>query len=266
MKLFIFILFKFFLFTNIIFAQYNEETFFSRVNSIYHNLVSTEIKNFSLSVTSDFFELSTKDFIDNENYFPVELIWISPNEMYFLKNKPPEELDTLNNNKFYQLQSDMQQGLKGIFIDWQRFLGGKLLDDLPQKYKVSNVEDTVHIEFEADEENIPVNMKFYFGINAICFKIETTYKNNNQKMITYPAFVLIENKWLCTKWTVKIIKNGVIESGFIVELKSQSRGDMWFPLQAQITVQTREKLNETFRRIYKFRQLKVNRKLNFLKR
>ena len=37
-------------------AQFNEETFFNRANSIYHNLSYSEIENFSVSVTSDYFE------------------------------------------------------------------------------------------------------------------------------------------------------------------------------------------------------------------
>ncbi|MFC2088889.1 hypothetical protein ACFLSX_04745 [Calditrichota bacterium] len=253
-----------YLFCFTLYAQYDEKTFFSRVNSIYHNLESTNIENFALAATSDFFEISTNEFLDNDSYFPVEVIWVSPNKMYFLKKTFPADLDTSKKKIVFQLQKDMQQGLKGILIDWQRFLGGKILDDLPENFKVTNIDDTVHVEFEAIENNIPVYMKFYFGINALCFKIETTYKNSNQKMITLPAFVLIKNKWLCTKWTVKIIKNGEIESGFIVELKSQARGESWFPLQTLITVQTKEKLNETFRRIYKFRKLEINKDLKYL--
>jgi len=241
------------------YAQFDKDTFFNRVNSIYHNFTNTEIKNFSLSATSDYFEFNTKEYLKDEHYFPVELYWIFPDKMFFVKKAISGDVDTSKYEIISQMQKDMQQGLKGIFIDWQRFLGGNILDEMPDEYNISIFGDTVHIEFETMENKVPVTLKFSFGINALCLKIETFYKDSGQKMITYPSFVLIDNKWLCNEWMVQIIQNKEIKSGFIVTFQSAKINSKWFPLQALISVQTKEKLNETFRRLYKFRNLVTDR-------
>jgi hypothetical protein len=156
----------------------------------------------------------------------------------------------------------MFQELRGIFMDWQRFIGGRLLYDLPEDFTIDSVEDTVHIEFSSFENKQPVKMRFYFGLNAVCFKMETIYQNIKQKIVTYPLYVLIDKKWLCNEWIVKIIENGEITSGFSVLFKSGKHNESWLPIQALIQVQTRQKLNQTFTRLYKFRNLKVDRDLN----
>jgi len=263
-KLYLLVLLVFsFYYTN--YAQVDKEKFFNRVSTIYHNFSGDEIKNFSMSITSDFFETQTKEDINNEKYFPIQFFWMTPDKIFFVKNKMPEGTDSTRFSTIYQYQKDIEDALKGILIDWQRFIGGNILNDLPEKFSFSSVNDTVHIEFDRNDNNIPIHYKFYFGVNALCFKIETNYINDNQKVITYPSFALVENKWLCNEWTVQIIQNNEIDSGFKVFLKSMKAEGKWFPVQVKIVIQTRKKLNETFVRIYKFRNLDYNRDIKILK-
>lgn len=246
-------------------AQIDEQVFFNRVNSIYHGMDTTNVTNFSVLITSDYFEFQAGEKIDHDEYSPIEFIWVKPRQLYFNRTNFPANSDSAQQTNVFQLQNEMFQELRGIFMDWQRFLGGKLLFDLAENYVINSVEDTVHITFDSYENNIPVIMKFYFGKNALCFRIETIYQSINQKIITYPTYVLVDNKWLCTEWTVKILQNAVINSGFNVKFKSAKYKKSWLPVQALIQVQTRQKLNQTFTRLYKFRNLEVNRDLKTVK-
>jgi hypothetical protein len=241
-----------------LFAQFDQQNFFKRANSIYHNLGLSEINNFSMAITSDNFEYQMKDIINHEEYLPIEFIWTKPRQINLNRQPAPSNLDSIQQIKLFQLQSEMLQGLRGIFIDWQRFLGGNLLYDLPEKYNIDTINDTVHIIFESYENNLPIKLKFYFGVNALCFRIETIYQGINQTINTYPTYILVDNKWLCTEWMVNIIQEGEITSGFSLKFKSGKYKDSWLPLQALIRVQTRQKLNQTFTRLFKFRNLKVN--------
>ena len=243
-------------------AQFDEQIFFNRVNSIYHNLGLSDVNKFSVLITSDNFEYQTKEIINHDEYSPIEFIWIKPRQLNLNRQSVPPNLDSTQQVKIVQLQNEMLQGLRGVFIDWQRFLGGNLLYDLPEDYRINTIDDTVHIIFDSYENNISVKMKFYFGINALCFRIETIYQNINQTINTYPIFGLVENKWLCTEWKVNIIQNGVINSGFNVTFKSGKYKESWFPVQALIRVQIRQKLNQTFTRLFKFRNLDINRNIN----
>lgn len=241
-----------------LYAQFDQQTFFKRANSIYHNLGSSNITNFSMAITSDNFEYQMKDIVNHEEYSPIEFVWTKPRQINLNRLPVPSNLDSTQQIKLIQLQSEMLQGLRGIFIDWQRFLGGNLLYDLPEKYNIDTMDDTVHIIFESYENNLPIKLKFYFGINALCFRIETIYQSINQTINTYPTFALADNKWLCTEWMVNIIQHGEITSGFNLIFKSGKFKDSWLPLQALIRVQTRQKLNQTFTRLFKFRNLEVN--------
>jgi len=243
-------------------AQFDETTFFNRLNSIYHNLHDKDVENFSVSVTSDFFEFNAGKGIDHDLYSPIEFIWIKPRQLHFNRNSIPKGIDSTQQVKIFQLQNEMFQELRGIFMDWQRFIGGELLFDLPEEYTMSSTGDTVFISFDSFENNEPIEMKFYFGLNAVCFKIETIYQKIKQKIITYPSYVLIEGKWLCTEWIIKIVQNGIINSGFSVNFQSGRHKETWLPIQAVIQVQTIKKLNKTFTRLYKFRNPVLNQKTN----
>jgi len=240
-------------------AQFDEVSFFNRVNSIYHNLGESEIENFTVSITSDYFEYNSGKGIDHDQYSPIEFIWIKPRLLQFNRNNIPNGLNSTQLAKIFQLQNEMFRELRGIFMDWQRFIGGDILFDLPEKYIIDSVRDTVFISFDSFENNEPIKMKFYFGLNAICFKIETIYEKINQKIKTYPAYVLVDEKWLCTEWVIKILQNGIINSGFSVKFQSARYKETWLPLQALIQVQTRQKLNQTFSRLYKFRNPEANK-------
>ena len=242
-------------------AQFDETSFFNRVNSIYHNLNESEVENFTVLITSDYFEYNSGKGIDHDQYSPIEFMWIKPRLLKFNRNTAPQGLDSIQQANIFQLQNEMFQELRGIFMDWQRFIGGNILFDIPEKYTIESIGDTVFISFDSFENTKPIKMKFRFGLNAICFKIETIYQDINQKIITYPAYVLVDGKWLCTEWVIKILQNGVINSGFSVNFQSAKYKDTWLPLQALIQVQTRQKLNQTFTRLYKFRSLEVNKKI-----
>jgi hypothetical protein len=63
-------------YTNV-FAQFDETTFFNRVKSIYHNLGDSETENFSVSVTSDYFEFNAGKGVDHDTYSPIKFRWLS---------------------------------------------------------------------------------------------------------------------------------------------------------------------------------------------
>lgn len=240
-------------------AQFDEKQFFNRVNSIYHNLENSEIENFAVKITSDYFEYNAGEGINHDLYSPIEFIWAKPRQLFFNRMEFPTDVDSIQKSNIIQLQNEMFQELRGVFMDWQRFLGGKLLYDLPEKFTIDTVQDTVHIMFESFEMNDPIKMKFYFGLNALCFRIETTYEKINQKIITFPTFVLVDDKWLCTEWVVKIIQYGEITSGFSVNFRSGRYKNNWLPIQALVQVQSKQKLNQTFTRLYKFRGMEINK-------
>ena len=81
-----------------------------------------------------------------EVFHPLEFVWIKPNRIFFIRTAVPDSVDSLKSEFIFNLQTEIQQELKGIFLDWQRFNGQKLLDNLPADYQIFSFQDTVYIE------------------------------------------------------------------------------------------------------------------------
>ncbi len=253
-----------FIFNGSVQAQFNESEFLYRVKTIYHSLRLTKLDNFSSWITSNIFLEASKE-ISEEEIYPLEIIWKNPNQIYYIKRPLPQAGDNDKQNEIQQLQMDMIQELRGLLIDWQRFSAGNILDDLPEAYLVTAIDDTAFIEYEKFENGKNVKVKMYFGINGLCIKIITKYVHKNEVVYIYPVYILVEDKWLCNKWTVQMYQNGQVESGFVISLKSRKLEDYWIPQRLILQLQKKGIDNTWFIRDYKFRNVVLNKDLQVLR-
>ena len=258
------IIILFFIVNGVLLAQFNEPEFIYRVKTMYHSLKLTGLDNFSSWVTSNIFLEATKEF-SSEELYPLEIIWKNPNLIYYIRRPLPQPSDTLKQNEIRELQMDMIQELQGLLIDWQRFSAGNILDDLPETHLVTTKEDTVIIEYEKFEGGKNVKVKMLFGQNGLCLKITTNYAQNNEIIHIYPEYILVEEKWICNKWMLQVYKNGQVESGFMVSLKSRKLEDFWVPQRLILQLQKRGIDNTMFMRDYKFRNVVLNKDVQIMK-
>jgi hypothetical protein len=262
-KSFITILLIFFL-SSTLFAQFNEKEFLYRCKTIYHSLRLSGLDNFSSWVTSNIFLEATKDISDEEIY-PVEIIWKNPDLIYYIKRPLPQVENDEKQKEIQELQLDMIKVLQGLLIDWQRFSAGNILDDIPETYLISTKKDTVFLEYEHIENGKNVKVKMLFGMNGICLKIITYFSQKNEVMYIYPVYILVENKWICNKWTVQIYQNGQVESGFQVSVKSRKLDNYWIPERLILQLQKRGMDDILYFREYIFKNVVLNKDLQILK-
>ena len=104
-----------------------------------------------------------------------------------------------------------------------------------------------------------------FGFNGICLKISVAFPDKNEIINTYPGFKLMGNKWLCTGWTVQTLINGSVESGFVVKLRSRNMDNYWIPERLNLQLQTRNTEDVRYLRTYIFKNIILNRDLQFKK-
>jgi hypothetical protein len=245
-------------------AQFNETEFLYRVKTIYHSLRLTGLDNFSSWITSNVFLEATKE-ISEEEIYPLEIIWKNPDLLYYIKRPLPNAADSEKQKDIQQLQIDMIQELQGVLVDWQRFSAGNILDEIPEAYLVTAKDDTVFVEYELFENGKNVKTKMFFGKNGLCLKIITNYLHKSEIIYVYPGYILVEDKWLCNKWTVQIYLNGQIDSGIELNLKSRKLEDYWIPQRLVMQLQKREIDNTVFIRDYKFRNVVLNKDLQILR-
>jgi hypothetical protein len=250
--------------STIVQAQFNESEFLYRAKTIYHSLKVTGLDNFSSWVTSNIFLEATKD-ISQEELYPLEIIWKNPDLLYYIKRPLPNVDNTEKLKEIQQHQMDMIQELQGLMIDWQRFFAGNILDELPETYLITAVDDSVIVEYELFEEGKNVKTRILFGKNGLCLKIITHYVHKKEVIYVYPAYILEENKWLCNNWRVQIYVNKIVDSGFEISLKSRKLEDYWIPQKLVLQLQKRGINNTLFIRDYKFRNVVLNKDLQILK-
>jgi len=247
-----------------LYPQFNKDEFLYRTRTIYHSLQVQGLDNFTSWVTSDLFLEDTKE-IYNEEIYPLEIVWKNPNMLFYIRRALPTLENVEENNKAQELQMNMIQALKGLLIDWQRFCGGNILDDLPETYLVTTVNDSAFIEHENYENGKQIKVKMKFGLNGLCLKISVEFPDKNEIINTYPVFTLIGSKWLCTGWTVQTLRNHIVESGFIVKLRSRQMENYWIPERLNLQLQTKDAEDIRYVRTYIFKNIILNRELKFQK-
>jgi hypothetical protein len=263
-KIFDLIIIFFLLFSNGYSEEFNKDKFLYRVKTIYNTLRTQGLDNYSCWVTSDLF-LEKTGKIYNQELYPLELIWKTPNQLYYIKRPIPVLEDTLQNRKTEEWQMDILQALKGIMIDWQRFYAGSILDEIPENFLITTKDDSVYLTYE-DYNNVKVVKVFmHFGLNGICLRTKVSYPEIQEEIYTYPAYRLEGDKWLCTGWTVQSLNKGEISSGFSVKLKTKKVDNYWLLERIELQLQQKAEKEIIYTRDYIFKNIILNRDLKIIR-
>jgi hypothetical protein len=239
-------------------AQNSGDNFLQTLETIYYNLNKTDLKNFSATIKSSVFEKEFDSYFAEKEISPLEVIWVKPDKYYYLKKPLPSLIDTSKSPLIDKKIMEMRQELGSIFINWQRFIAGNLATIIPEIYTIEEIDDKIIISFNTDENH---EVRLHFGKNGICLKILTIDLEKEQTIYTYPAYTYLDNFWLCTGWRIQIEQKGDIVSGFVVSFKSRKVKGYFLPDRVILTVQTLEKKDLVFERIYDFKNVTVNREL-----
>ena len=248
-----------------ILAQIDEPQFFQRVNTIYYSLEFTDLNNFSSWISSNVFKQATDGFYSTE-VFPLEIIWVKSNDLYFIRRSLPQIADSSKNKIAIAAQADLQKEIRALLIDWSRFYAGRLLENMPVDYNLKAVSDTVILKYENADDPDSSRTEMYFGRNGIVLETRVISRDSTEIIYTFPEYKYTGEYWLCSGWRVQITHDGRVDSGFQIKVDSQRIDKYWLPSQLQMVLQTREMDDKIFTRVYKFRNSRINRDIQVLNR
>jgi hypothetical protein len=230
--------------------------FFNRVRTGYYNLNETDLTNFSFWLTSDrYLALQDSNAGDMTNY-PLEIIWVKPDRLFFLKNGLGHD----------SLIYPLQQEIRGLLLDWQRFCAGSPVSSMPDIFELQTKSDTIEVYYSENFNTGNIDTRMKFGINGKCLLIETKNETNGQTIKTYPEYANGGLKWICTGWKVRIFTNDKITSGFAVKVLNKKIDNYLLPFEFKLLVQSADKEGEIFTRIYRTMNHRINRDLQVLKK
>lgn len=248
------------IFIQILTAQKNtfdEKQFFLDIKNSYYNLNTTNLGNFSAFVTSLKMEKFAKENWNNEEIFPLQLIWFKPDRIYLAQQGTP----TINENRYKEYQDlveGIKQQVKGILVDFQRFYITGLYESINSNYNITYDNEFVWISFNAGNEQMEVPVIYTLGRNGLCLKIEITYPDEKKRITISPSFKIIKTKWLCDGWTVQTLINDEAVSGFVLEINYSEYQSIWIPMQIIINVQKADEPGTTYYDIIKIRNYLFN--------
>lgn len=234
----------------LIFSGYSQnpeeswETFKENAKPYYYSLMAGNMQNFSCLFSTETYIKFMKSRGDTVNTYPLKLIWTRAGKIYYvLQPFPGMEKDSERPKILEKIQL-MKNQFHGFYMDWLNYLIISPLDDIPAGTSAIFRNDSVFVSYATAEEGsgATVRKRFFRSGQLISFEVETQY----ERVINYPIYEEVEGKWLCAGWDTQIYVDDEVTSGLSTRLELRKIQNDWFPIRANVLVQTVEKPGDKF--------------------
>ncbi len=244
-------------------VPFKEQQFFEKLQNSYYYLESTKTKNFTALLTNSATEQFAKTNWKNSEIFPLQVIWFAPNRIFLSEKGVPALNDSLKNIYSQHIQN-LKIKVQDLLINLRQFYFNGFYNSISENYQILQSNDLVNLKFEKVSKSDTVKYAYQFGLNGLCLKITATSESDGTIVETIPVFKIVKTQWLIVGWSVKVIKNDVIQSGYAVSLKNSQAGKIWVPIEIIISVQDVNHLGKTFSDVLKIRNYLFDQSLQIM--
>ncbi len=221
-------------------AQDDLATFKEKASQYYHTLARDDVKNFTCKISSSIYINFIKQYADSTFYYPLKFIWTSAGNGYYALQPLPELSDSLRRETLTRAQA-LKNLWSGIVYDMQKFIIRSPLTALPENAAATFGNDTVGISFSFRDKARQITSKETFTRGGQLGRVIWIY--DTQKVVNYPKYKELGDKWLCTGWDSQVYENAQITSGIGVRVIYATLDHKIVPEQFNIVAQAREKEN-----------------------
>jgi hypothetical protein len=220
------------------------DTFKQKAKPYYYYLMASNIKNFSCYLSTQNYINFFKQWGETVNTYPLKFIWTRSGKIYYILQPFPETVTDTERPKILEKVQLMKNQFHGFYLDWLNYLIISPLDDIPAGTEAIFRNDSVFVSYETDEPGIRtiVRKRFFRSGRLLSFEVETS----SEMVVNYPIYEEVEGKWLCAGWDTQIYVDDQIKSGLSTKLELKKIQNEWFPVRANVLVQTIEKPGEKF--------------------
>lgn len=243
--------------------QIDEQAFFENLKSSYYSLKSTTNKNISVLLTNTGMETFALKEWNNNEIFPLQLIWIAPDRLFISQLGVPSLSDSSTITYTY-LVNELKSQITDILFDLKRFYFSDIYSGIEENYKINNINDVVRVSFSSLIKTDTTFYEYYFGLNGLCLKVLSYTPAKNLKVETIPHFKISKTKWIIMGWEVHVYSEEEIQTGYFVEISYMEKKNIWIPKNIKLTVQRKTDLGKTFNEVLKFRNLLFNQSLHYM--
>lgn len=242
---------------------FNEKVFFKKINNSYYSLESTTVKNFTVLLTSKSTENFARGNWNNNEIFPIQVIWYSPNRIFISEKGVPAISDTLKNIYLKQV-NDLKNRFQTLLSNLKHFYFNGIYNSLSDNYQISQINNQICIQFKEIFKTDTVNYSYYFDEDGLCIK--NIYKSEKSGLLieTVPFFRQVKTKWLIEGWEVTTLKKDKIQETYVIKLKNILIGQIWVPGEISILMKDSSPYNAAKTDILKLRGYLFNQFLKII--
>ncbi len=245
-------------------SNFDEKKFFETIQSSYYNLKNTELKNFLVLVQNQSTQNIARQYWQNPDVFPLQLIWLNPDHVFLSEQGVPALPDTVS-SQYGALVSDLKRQVSGLLFDLKRFYLTGIFETISNNYRIDVLDKLVRVAYnEVNGPDTTLNV-YYFGFNGLLLKSDSFSPDGRRKVTTRPKFKIVKTKWLCVGWEAQMWLDDKVESGFIIGLDMQEYQNIWIPYNIDIVVQQARFKGATFTDRLFFRNYIYNQSLQMIK-
>ena len=229
------------------YSQHSEEswdTFKQKAKPYYYSLMAGNMQNFSCLLSTQTYINFMKLREDTVNTYPLKFIWTRNGKIYYVLQPFPEMDNTSERPKILEKIQLMKNQFHGFYLDWLNYLIISPLDDIPTGTPAVFRNDSVFVSYTTAEggHEATVRKRFFRSGQLMSFEVET----QSERVVNYPVYRQVEGKWLCAGWDSQIYVDDEVTSGLSTSLELRKIQNEWFPIRANVLVQTIEKPGEKY--------------------
>jgi hypothetical protein len=225
-------------------ADNNWQDFRDNHEKYYIFLEQTDLQNFSCLFTTDAYLSFINDIADSSYTYPLKLIWTREGKSYYILQPYPQPTDSKQRQQIMQKIQMTKTHFQGFYLDWINFLIASPFADIPDSARTKFSGDTVRVSYSTSDELGTVSVEKIFFSSGKLLRVAVTSPTG--KIINFPKYTEVENKWLCSGWDTQIMKGDSVFSGLATGLEIHKISNYWMPVRADVVVQTVEKPGEKF--------------------
>lgn len=226
-----------------IFADENWNGFKTEHEKYYHFLEQTDIQNFTCFYTTDAYIKYITKVADSSYIYPLKLIWTREGKTYYILEPYPQTTDNKQRQKILEKIQMTKSQFQGFYLDWLNFLVASPFADIPDDAQIQSVEDTLEVTYASDGKKNVFVTKLFLPSGQL---LKVIVDSGTEKIVDYPKYTEVENKWLCAGWDTQIYRGSEISSGMATRLEIRKIKNYWLPVRVDIIVQTADKPNEKY--------------------
>ena len=223
-------------------AQESLEKFRQRIEPYYHYLSQADVSNFSCLISSSLYIDFIKQKADSQYFYPLKFVWMKEGKAYYILQPLPQFKDSHERQQILTHVQELKQVFQGVLLDWEKYNLDSPLGEFSSTATLRRQDNSIIVDdtILANQQKIFIR-RIYSPAGLL---LEDDWESGDLRIVNYPVFQTVENRWVCTGWQSQIYRHGKVSSGMAVGMELARFEGQWMPVRFNIVAQSQKNPNQ----------------------